>query len=599
MRGMQKIRLLFGLAFRISPAYILMLVLSSLLTSGQVLVNVILPKFLVDELTGGQAASRLLLFGGLIVGSNVLFTLLRNASRRYMEGKEPFMEEMMQYRMGEKIMNVEYPVLETPHYLDLKERAMFAISNQSALRGVISKTAELCAQLLTVISLVAVLSTLGPVVALVFALLAVLNVWLFARYMRTQWKAMQDIIPHNRRYGYYVNLCYDEALHKDIRLYGMQDVILDKIERYNDRMNREFDVLFAKQGVFGGQVRILNDVQSALAYAYVGVRVFTDLLGPRISIGSFTMYVSAVISFASAAAKLGESVMGIAQLLGYLDPFMAFMALPEEKDLGGDRPMADTIETMRFDGVSFRYPGSEALVLENVSFSIDKGEKISIVGLNGAGKSTLVKLLCRLYRPTSGTIYVNGHDIFEYDHAAYMARVAAVFQDFKLFAFTVDENVTGKPLDADPEGTRAVLEQVGFMEKLRSLPQGTHTLLGKGYNEEGTEFSGGEQQKIAIARALYKDAPLVILDEPTSALDPLAEAEIYEHFNALIGDKTALYISHRMSSSVFCDRILILDGGTVADFDTHASLMRRTDGLYYKLFMSQAENYRIEQSAGA
>ena len=168
-----------------------------------------------------------------------------------------------------------------------------------------------------------------------------------------------------------------------------------------------------------------------------------------------------------------------------------------------------------------------------------------------------------------------------------------MFQDYKLLCFTVEENITSKEAGADTARAEKIVDMVGLREKIRSLPNGIRTMFGKSYDKDGTEFSGGEAQKVAIGRALYKDAALVILDEPTSALDPLAEAEIYEKFNSLVGDKTALYISHRMSSSVFCDRVLILDGGRVADFDTHANLMKKQGSLYYRLFTAQAENYRI------
>ena len=201
----------------------------------------------------------------------------------------------------------------------------------------------------------------------------------------------------------------------------------------------------------------------------------------------------------------------------------------------------------------------------------------------------------RLYRPEEGHILLNGVDIFEYEHGSYLASIAAVFQDYKLFAFSIDENITGKRPGSDLVGTGTVIRRVGLNEKMAELNEGVYSMLGKSYDENGVELSGGERQKVAIARALYKNAPVIILDEPTSALDPLAEAEIYENFNSLIGDKTAIYISHRMSSSVFCDRILLLDGGTVSDFDTHTALMEKADGLYYKLFNAQAENYRIEK----
>ena len=258
------------------------------------------------------------------------------------------------------------------------------------------------------------------------------------------------------------------------------------------------------------------------------------------------------------------------------------------------------IETVEFRDVTFTYPKAEKPILKNITFEIHKGEKISIVGLNGAGKSTLVKLICRMYKADSGQILVNGKNIYDYDYNSYMKAISAVFQDYKLFNFSIEENISCQ--GDNFEGTDAVkktekvsrlIEEVGMKEKVDSLPLGVKSRFGKDYDEDGIEMSGGQGQKIAIARALYKPASMVILDEPASALDPIAEAEIYEKFNSLVEDKTAIYISHRMSSSVFCDKILIIDGGTVSDFDTHANLMKNTDSLYYKLFMAQAENYKL------
>ena len=189
-------------------------------------------------------------------------------------------------------------------------------------------------------------------------------------------------------------------------------------------------------------------------------------------------------------------------------------------------------------------------------------------------------------------ILVNGKDIRGYEFHSYMKELAAVFQDYRLFAFGIDENISSRGAGEDEERVKQIASQVGLKEKLEELPQGIHTLLGKAYDVEGTELSGGQEQKIAIARALYKNASLIILDEPTSALDPLAEAEIYEKFNDLAGGKTAFYISHRMSSSVFCDKVLVIDGGRVVDFDSHERLMQK-EGLYKRMFEAQAENYAV------
>ncbi|MDE7223596.1 MAG: ABC transporter ATP-binding protein/permease, partial [Acetatifactor sp.] len=219
------------------------------------------------------------------------------------------------------------------------------------------------------------------------------------------------------------------------------------------------------------------------------------------------------------------------------------------------------------------------------------GEKIAVVGLNGAGKTTLIKLLCRLYQPQKGRILVNGRNIQDYNYESYMRQVAAVFQDYRLFDFSIEENISCRAPGQDESTVQKLVAQVGLAEKLKDLPEGMHTLLGKAYDEEGTELSGGQQQKVAIARALYKNASLIILDEPTSALDPLAEAEIYENFNELTGGKTAIYISHRMSSSVFCNKVLVIDQGRIADYDRHDQLMKKEGGLYRRMFEAQAENY--------
>jgi len=336
----------------------------------------------------------------------------------------------------------------------------------------------------------------------------------------------------------------------------------------------------------------MNDLQAALAYGYVALRVLTNTFGPRIGLGSFTMYVNAAINFSQTTTKLGETITMTLQMLEYLDPFMEFVSLPEAKEYGGELKMEDEINSISFKNISFKYPGNDKYVLKDISFDINAGEKISIVGLNGAGKTTLIKLLCRLYEPNSGEIFVNGHNIYDYEYESYMEKIAVIFQDYKLFAFTIGENITCEEYSED-ENITELIEEVGLGEKISSLPKGLNSLMGKAYDNEGIELSGGEEQKVAIARALYKDAPLIILDEPTSALDPLAEAEIYEHFNSMVENKTAIYISHRMSSSTFSDRILLIENGGVVDFDSHANLMKKEDSLYYKLFMAQAVNYQI------
>lgn len=256
--------------------------------------------------------------------------------------------------------------------------------------------------------------------------------------------------------------------------------------------------------------------------------------------------------------------------------------LPVEKRI-------DNAYELSFEHVSFKYPGTEQYIIKDLSITFQIGEKLALVGRNGAGKTTLIKLLLRFYEPTEGRILLNGIDIGKYDQDEYMHIFSVVFQDFRLYHLPLDENIAGSER-VDEERVRRVLDQVGMSERISHMRDGIHTRL---YHEtgDGEALSGGEAQKIAIARAIYKDAPFVILDEPTSALDPLAEAEIYENFNEMVGDKTAIYISHRMSSCKFCDKILVLEQGNIVESGTHEELMER-QGSYYKLYQAQAKHYQ-------
>lgn len=595
---MKKLGSFIKLVWKTAPMYVVLLVLRSMINGGQLFCNIIFPKYLIEELMGAKNPEILIFWGALIVGSNVLFALINNIIERFTTVQNDVLYHRMNQHMANKIMNLEYSYLEDPYYLDLKERAVFAISNQGATVALIQNMADVLTGIVKLMGLLAIMATLGPVliVAVIVAIIAMLL--MYKGMSDSQVKLMNSIIPINRRYGYYVGLGYSKEVQKDSRLYDMSDLFVSRTKKFTEETCEGFLAFGKKAGVSLGGMNMINDIVAAFCYLYVGIRTLgTKLgslyLGPQISIGSLTMYVSSAISFSTSVRGVGESIIYMLQVLSYLDPYMEFMALKDEQEIAGTKKVEGGIRSIEFKNVTFTYPKAEKPVLTDVSFSIHQGQKISIVGLNGAGKSTLVKLLCRMYKVDSGEILINGQNIYEYDYEDYMKQVAAVFQDYRLFNFTVEENITCEEMGIDEKKVARLVEEVGLKEKMESLPAGVSTRLGKEYDEEGTEMSGGEKQKIAIARALYKGGSMVILDEPASALDPIAEAEIYEKFNGLVEDKTAIYISHRMSSSVFCDKILIIDGGKVADFDTHENLMKKQDSLYYKLFRSQAENYQF------
>lgn len=579
--------------WKVSPAYVLLILLNGLIGGGKIILNMVLPMFLIDELTGGRDVKKLILFGACIVANNVIMTFITDSLQKYRDVKDEWVQNVMVEKLGERIMNLEYSYLENTYYLDLKERAIFAVQNQSAIVAIITLIANTVQGAITLAGLMVILFTLGPVLMTAIAIGVVLMILIVKAASGTMVALMNRIIPINRIFGYYAGVAADKPAQKDLRLYHMDKLVTEKIRQSNETTCDEFDVANRKMGLANGANGVITEFISAFTYGYVGIRTISDMFGSRITLGSLTMYVSSAITFSSTIIQFGENLIGLWQNSQFLVPYQEFMALKEETIEDGGVPMDDIVETLEFRNVSFTYPKAEKPVLKNVSFAVKKGEKISIVGLNGAGKSTLVKLICRMYKADSGEILVNGRDIYDYDYLSYMNVISAVFQDYKLFNFTIEENISCRENGADENRVNYLIDEVGMRDKIDTLPEGIHSRFGKEYDEDGVELSGGQGQKIAIARALYKKASMVILDEPASALDPIAEAEIYEKFNSLVEDKTAIYISHRMSSSVFCDRILIIDGGTVSDFDTHENLMKKTDSLYYKLFTSQAENYKL------
>ena len=590
MSKFKRIKYLFKLIFKVSPSFIFLNIIGSLFSAIQIIGNVILPKYLIDELITNKNFENALFYGIITVLFNLLINFIKHTYYRVLEVKQTYVAHKVMEQMSVKIMKVEYRYLEDPYYLDLKERAIFACNNQGALQRVINGISGVISNIITLAGLIAIMFTLGYILITILFVGMVIAILLNRWFMKYQVGFFQNLIPINRKYGYYFHLTNNEKLNKDMRLYNMSPLILNREQHYNKINISNFAKFFKTMGVVNGIESFLTSLQTGIVYFYVAFMVFASKT--KITLGLFTMYASSAISFTKTFDSLFRNLTDMKQVLDYLDPFVEFMQLPDASK-GSSRVLLQKVEKIEFKNVSFTYPKTDNLILDNVSFTINKGDKISIVGLNGAGKTTIIKLICRFYNPDSGSILINDIDINEYDYKSYLNELAIVFQDFKLFAYSISKNITGEDDIASNE-LNPILNKVGLTEKIKELPKGINTSLNKSFVDDGVELSGGQGQKVAIARALYKNSSLVILDEPTSALDPIAEAEIYEHFNELVLDNTAIYISHRMSSSVFCDYILVLDGGKVVAFDTHSNLMKDTSSLYYKLFKTQSENYQLD-----
>ena len=380
----------------------------------------------------------------------------------------------------------------------------------------------------------------------------------------------------------------------DIRLYEQEPIIQAALLKKD---------AFHWKGLFGryaqrqgGLLRMgsaaISMLFSGLLYLYVCLKAWGGAFG----VGEVAQYIAAITALSGGVSLFVAQIGDLYHNTPFVDMVLEFLELPNDMYKGSlsvEKRMDGNYE-VEFRDVSFKYPGSDVYALRHVSLKFNIGSRLAVVGENGSGKTTFIKLLCRLYDPTEGQILLNGIPIDEYDYDEYMDIFSVVFQDFMLFALPLGENVAGA-VHYEPAKVMDCLEKAGFGERLADMPEGLNTYLYKEFNSDGVDVSGGEAQKIALARALYKGSPFIILDEPTAALDPIAEADIYTRFNEIVGGHTTIYISHRLSSCKFCDHIVVFDHGSIVQYGSHNSLVAEDGGKYQALWNAQAQYYQKQE----
>lgn len=395
----------------------------------------------------------------------------------------------------------------------------------------------------------------------------------------------------NRYFGFFGFMGQDRRRALDIRMYNQQIIC----EHYTKK-NKSFipgsklaNYALGPMGLLNAANAAITTIFTGLVYVYVCLKAWTGAFG----IGSVTQYIASITALGGGVAALLAAIGGMRNNTVFLRTTYEFLDIPNDMYQGSltTEKRSDRNYEVEFRNVSFKYPSADTYALRHVSMKFNIGERLAVVGMNGSGKTTFIKLLCRLYDPTEGEILLNGIDIRKYNYDDYMAIFSVVFQDFKLLSFSLGQNVASSN-NYDKARVMDCLHKAGFSERLDEMNSGVDTYLYKDFDDKGVEVSGGEAQKIAIARALYKDAPFIIMDEPTAALDPIAEAEIYQKFGEIVGDKTAIYISHRLSSCRFCDEIAVFDQGYIVQQGSHEQLIMDESGKYYELWDAQAQYYK-------
>ncbi len=573
---------------KIIPVYLLQIVFQL----AQTYISLFLTAGLVDALRLGEFRQAAVLTAALL-GANLLGTVLVSLTDAAIRGLRNIAGLAIFVWLREKTFSMDYETMENP---EVAEKIAFSEKTSDAygsLGMVLARYRDIFQAILSVLLSIAMVVYLclarpaqsgtflerlaGPVPSLLLfgcalAGMAFFSGKVFQKYSAKQKAFYEAYTGMEQKEDYLLNQVFlNEKAGKIIRLYGMQDMLMGNA-REEIRKSRAY---------WGGMIDMMrrtiqanngmNSLFTIGSYLLVTIKVVTG----AVTVGAFTQYVGALNQFGNACFTIINCQVRLRNVCTYMEKFLAFLDM-ESGHAKGTRPLersADGEYELRFENVSFRYPGSQDYVLKDINCKLDIRGKMALVGENGAGKTTFIKLLCRLYEPTQGRITLNGVDIREYDEEAYRALFGVVFQDFKLFAFPVWENIAAG-FERNDDKIWKALEQADAADSVRRMPKQLDTYLYK-YLEDGVEISGGEAQKIALARALYKDAPIVILDEPTAALDPVAEAEVYSRFQEMVEGKTGIYISHRMSSCQFCDEIIVFHKGEIVERGSHGELHAR------------------------
>ena len=513
--------------------------------------------------------------------------------------------------LSRKALELDYAKAESSSVQELRGKIEENANNGNGLTWVAECVAEMISCVFSIIVAIAMISgmvfskspapltgfmafvdspLLGMSLVVFFAVMIALSVKYHSLSEKKQFNIFNRVVKFNPILEYYNQKYLNEnESGKDVRIFNEKGLINEEITEkiYNPTAKMRKDT-FRVWATIGQISTISTNLLGGLVYIFVGLKALAGAFGAGKVVeyyGAITKLITACTDIAGNAGYLHANNAQLKQEIEYLN--LVSDMENGTKTVDGIDPANSVFE---FHDVSFAYPETEPMILKNFSMKIKSGERLAVVGMNGSGKSTMIKLLCRLYDPTEGKITLNGIDIREFDYAEYLKLFAIVFQDFKLLAFPVGENVACSD-EYDEERVWQCLEMAGVKDRVEEFPKKLKQSIYKLYEKDGIDLSGGEEQKIAIARALYKDAPFVILDEPTAALDPIAESEIYSRFNDIAGGKTAVYISHRLSSCRFCSRIVVFDNGSVIQEGTHEELLENTNGKYSELWNAQAQYY--------
>lgn len=613
----QKLKLIMVLtkkAVSYAPSYLPMRVIQLVLQIFAPFLISVFPALILDELTVHNNLQKLLLLTLVTVFLGGISGLMDYLLRRRLSQDAFVINQKIELSINEAFIRMDYEKLEDQKVQELSQLARDTNNHASSLESMISTFFSMIGQCISLVGMAAILSRLlftdgkvekisgvvgwlarNSVICLLIALaLCLISSRMNGLLLKVYERYDKKFAALGREYKYYGQLARDEIYVKDIRTFRLYNLINRRIEHYCQRNKKLTDEVNIPEIFTDMTGNLMMALELVIVYAMVSSKVRMGV----ISIGEFYLYISAITQVISLVRAVFENKNSIDRCLMYQQAYCKIEELAEKSIWIKEREEIhkECGNTLVFEHVTFAYPGTDKQVIDDVSFTLHPGEKLALVGRNGAGKTTLVKLMLGLYKPQKGRILWNGQEIGKLPYEEYINNFSAVFQDFKLIASSIAENVAMEEV-WDEEKVKKSLYDAGFSSRLASLKEGVFTQLLGNFNQESVNLSGGEAQKIAIARAFYKEAPILILDEPTAALDPIAEQDIFIVIRKKLQGQSAIFISHRLSSCRICDRILVLDNGKILQDGSH-NVLAAKNGLYQTMWKAQ-KGFYMEEENGA
>lgn len=557
--------------------------------------SIIFIRLILEEVIGGQDIYILAIY---VIAMCVIGFLLKVSLSLFEKYENKCIEEIkgsFLLEIEDITMTLPYETLENPEFIRNRQKAMEIFyptqSRYMDIHNTILMSKSIFVNLFQIIGLIAILSSLNFLIIIAMLVVCIISIIIESLAAEREFHLWNiTLVNYARRLGYLQDVSTNIAYAKEVRLNNLSNWIVNKIDSAGKMMIRDEQKIVFK---FALTALIPNGLL-VLLNCSIYVVFFWLAYNNRITVADVTVYFNTVAAFFAALVALSNCIMVLYKSGMFLGSYLEYIGTIKECEKETDFSYMEIpglpSVNLEFKDVWFQYPLKEEYTLKNINLKIVDRTKTAIVGDNGAGKTTLIKLILRLYKPTKGTIYLNGVDINTIPKDIYNNIISVVFQDFMITNFSLYENIIFNE-ELNVEKVDKIIEELQLRNMIEKLPHGYDTVLGKMFDKDGIELSGGQAQKVAIARALYKKSELVILDEPTAMLSPTAENEIYQNFSNLTNNKTTIYISHRMSSCQFCDSILVLEQGEIVEVGYHKELMERK-GLYYKLFSIQAEFYQ-------